>query len=502
MRPAMRCCIAAALTALAGGVVIAQEIHGAEPSFTNITQSAGTSGPTERGRTGGHGVMFADADGDGLPDLYITMIFDDPMPELFYRNLGGGRFAEEGRQRGIADFDGGSHGACFADLDNDGDYDLFNGTTWDNPQYPAVNNVFRNDGRGYFTDVTGQTGIPADRTWPTRGVLTFDMDGDGDLDLFCVTNYQGTADPPGERNEVYRNDGGMRFSPIEAGALSTAPCGQGATDTDFDGDGDIDVIAANRSGDVNILRNDGKGLFALVSPASVGIGHRATDGITTADVDNDDDLDILLAGDNQGHLYLNRGDGQFRFGQAFSQTDGYMGGFADLDNDGDGDLVFAGDDVCYLNDGRGRFTSGPPIPAPGINDPRGIAFADIDADGDLDFAVGCKRSGNQLIRNDAAPANWLKVRLVSPQGQAGAFGAKTRIYPAGQPGGTLLGLRESRSNDGYLGQNDPVLHFGLGPLGAVDVSVTFLDGTTVNCRGVTANQEVSIDGRTAIQPSR
>ena len=104
MRPAMGCCIAAALTALAGGVVSVQEIHGAEPSFTNITQSAGTSGPSEPGRTGGHGVMFADADGDGRPDLYITMIFDDPMPELFYRNLGGGRFAEKGpaaRHRGF-----------------------------------------------------------------------------------------------------------------------------------------------------------------------------------------------------------------------------------------------------------------------------------------------------------------------------------------------------------------------------------------------------------------
>ena len=375
--------------------------EGSGRSFTNITRSARVSGPTERGRTGGHGVMFADADGDGLPDLYVTMIFNDPMPELFYRNQGGGRFSEEGKRRGIADYDGGSHGACFADLDNDGDYDLFNGTTWDNPEYPANNNVFRNDGRGRFTDITSQSGIPASRAWPTRGVLTFDMDTDGDLDLFCVTNYQGSADPADERNEVYRNDGGLRFTPVEAGALSTAPCGQGATDTDFDGDGDVDV-----------------------------------------------------------------------------------------------DLVFAGDDVCYLNDGSGRFARGPAVPVPGINDPRGIAFADVDADGDLDFAIGCKRSGNQLIRNDGARASWLKVRLVSPQGQAGAFGAKIRIYPTGQTGKTLLGVRESRSNNGYLGQNGPVLHFGLGAHNAVDVTVTFLDGTSATCRGVAANRQISIDART------
>ncbi len=217
-----------------------------EPRFTDITLEAGTGGPTEPGKLGGHGAMFADADGDERPDLYISMIFDDPMPDLFFRNLDGRRFANEGVARGIADFDGGSHGAAFADLDDDGDYDLLNGTTWDHRDHPAVNNIFRNDGKGRFVDATARSGIPPERRWPTRGVLAFDMDRDGDLDLFCVTNYQGSADPPDERNEVYLNEGGMRFTPVDAGDLAAAPCGQGATDTDFDGD--IDVSAANRTG--------------------------------------------------------------------------------------------------------------------------------------------------------------------------------------------------------------------------------------------------------------
>ncbi|MEX0610523.1 MAG: VCBS repeat-containing protein, partial [Pirellulales bacterium] len=394
-----------------------------ELSFTDITRKAGTGGPTERGKTGGHGVMFADVDSDGLPDLYITMIFDDPMPELFYRNLGGGRFQEEAARRGIDDFDGGSHGACFADLDNNGHYDLVNGATWHSPQHPAINRVYRNDGRGMFTDVTAASGIPPDRTWPTRAVLAFDMDGDGRLDLFCVTNYLGSDDPPGERNEVYRNLGELRFSPVEAGDLVTAPCGQGATDADFDGDGHIDVIAANRTGDVNILRNGGRGRFTRVDPASIGIRHRAADGITMADVNNDGHLDMLLASGNVGHLYMNSGGGTFTFVQDFSETRGYMGGFADLNNNGHLDLVFAGDGKVYMNDGTGRFTPGASVPVDGINDPRAIAFADIDGDGDLDFAIGCKRSRNWLVRNDLnGGGHWLKVRLVSPQGQAGAFG--------------------------------------------------------------------------------
>jgi enediyne biosynthesis protein E4 len=460
-------------------------------SFTDITDSAGTGGPTGKNELGGHGAMFADIDNDSLPDLYITMIFRAPMPELFFHNLGNNTFANEGTRRGIADFDGGSHGGCWADLDNDGDYDLFNGTTWDHPKYRNCNNIFKNNGQGNFQEVTPDA--LTKRTEPTRGVLCFDLDNDGDLDLFCVTNYQGSQDPPDETNEVYRNEGNLTFTAHDAGDLNTAPAGQGATDTDLDGDGDIDVLAANRTGPVNILRNNGQGKFSLVSPASLGIRHQAADGITTADVDNDGDPDLLLASDNIGHLYINQGKGKFTHKQTFRNTDGYMGGFADLDNDGDPDLVFAGADLVYLNDGAGNLTAGPKVPVKGINDPRGVAFADIDNDGDLDFAFGVKRSRNWLIRNDYSGKNhWLKVKLISPQGQAGAFGAKLYIYPAGSKNRTPVAMRESKSNYGYLGQDDPVLHFGLGRRTTVDLVVRFLDATTLTYHSVKTNQTITI----------
>ena len=477
-------------------IVFNTAVFSGQLAFTDITLQAGTGGPTAKDKLGGHGVMFADADRDGLPDLYITMIFNTPMPELFFRNRGNNTFSNEGLSRQIADFDGGSHGACWADLDNDGDYDLVNGTTWDNPEYPNNNNIFRNDGDGTFTEVTPQ--CMRQRREETRGVICLDADRDGDLDIFCVAGWKGSGDPTGERNEIYENKGNFNFVAIKSTPLYDCPAGQGATDTDYDGDGDIDVIACNLEGDLNILRNEGElDNFTKINPVSIGIRHRAYGGVTTSDIDNDGDLDMILVdGKEAGHLYFNNGDGRFTFIRSFPKVDGYMAGLADLDNDADLDLIFAGDKEIHLNDGSGSFSPGPAVPVSGINDPRAIAFADIDNDGDPDFAIGVKRSRNWLVRNDyAGTNNWLKVKLISPGGQAGAFGAKVTIYPDGAIGkGPLLGFREARSNYGYLGQDDPILHFGLGPHRSVDVVVVFLDGSVATVTAASTNQIVTVRG--------
>ncbi|HJN45973.1 MAG TPA: CRTAC1 family protein [Vicinamibacterales bacterium] len=460
-------------------------------SFTDISVASGIAPSV----LGGHGVMFGDATGTGQPDLYITMNFGDPQADLFFVNLGDATFDELGTARGIADFDVGSHGAAFADMDNDGDYDLVNGATGAG----APNNIFQNDGQGFFTDATPAS--MAARAEATRGMVTFDMDGDGDLDIFAVSGFQGSDDPAGERNELYRNNGNLQFTAIESGAAYDAEAGQGVTDTDYDGDGDIDLLAPNGSGRLIVLRNDA-GVFTQVTPSGIGIDRDADSGITMADIDTDGDQDMLIVGvdasdDRVGYLFRNAGNGTFTRLREFADFEGFMGGFADLDNDQDLDLVFAGDDVSYLNDGAGVFTPGPAVPTTGIDDPRAIAFADIDGDGDLDFAIGAKRSSNWLVRNNVSGLNWLNVVLISPQGQVGAFGTKVAIHPDGMVGAGMIGMRESRSNNGYLGQDDPTLHFGLGQIDAVTVIATFLDGTIRTVTGVTANQTIIVDGRTA-----
>ena len=424
---------------------------------------------------GGHGSMWADVDGDERPDLYMTVNGPSGLvPDHYFHNNGNNSFQDQAYSAGIDDTDGGSHGACWADLDNDGDYDLINGTTYITGNTSNANDIFENVGDGQFVRMQG---TPLDlRHEKTRTVLAFDMDGDGDLDIFAVNGYKGSADPSNEKNEVYRNDGNFKFTQITSGALYSCPAGQGATDTDFDGDGDIDIIAANRTGNLNVLKNDGHGNFTRINPASIGINNKAGDGITTADIDNDGDLDLLLVTAGSSELYRNNGGGYFSYLRHFSDK-GYMGDFADLDNDGDLDLIFAGGSNAYLNNGQGGFSTGPAIPNANQSDPRSIAFADIDNDGDEDFIRVSKGSVSELYTTIPDSGNWLELKLFSENGQIGAFGAKVYVYSIGQNGENdrLLGFREVNSNQGYLAENDPKLHFGLGQIDHVNLGVRFLN---------------------------
>jgi hypothetical protein len=502
-------------------------------SFTDITTAAGIDPVT----TGSHGAMFVDITGDGLPDLYLTYnnVRDREngyRRNQFYRNLGGGRFVEEAEARGIGIFGGGTHGAAFGDLDNDGDYDLTAALTYKTPfePFPAEpNRIYRNDG-GFFVDATP----PAMANYAdyTRGILNLDFDGDGDLDVFAVNGDQGNGDTRGvggpvDRNELYVNNGGFDFSEIVTGDVITAPSGQGGTDTDYDGDGDIDLLVSNRNGDIAFLRNDGA-TFTLVYAGDIGIYnvpppppnvyHRSYSGISSGDLDNDGDLDIIFIEQQLtktdyrvAHVYHNVGGGVFSFRQMFgAQTpppapaetifSGLTAGLADLDNDRDLDLVLPGYPVVLLNNGAGTFAPGPQFPGPAsgfpVPDVRSVAFGDIDADGDLDFALTAKFGRPYLVRNNFNGGQWLKVGLLGPQGQMGAFGAKIKVFAPGTS--TLIGYREVKSSTGYLGQDDPTVHFGLGSASLVDVQVTYLNRAPILFRNVSSRQTFFLDGFTVL----
>lgn len=518
-------------TSIHGGVWASTERArdaAASLSFTDVTAAVGMGSTV----SGSHGAFWADATGDGRPDLFLS--YNECRSGLranrFYRNLGG-TFVEEAGPRGLRRFTGGTHGGSFADLDNDGDYDLANGDTYatdcifsDPPALP--NRIYRNDG-GLFVDVT-----PPDMlAYPppgsvgegyTRSILAFDPDHDGDLDLFAVNGDRGSQEPFPDRNELYRNEGGLQFTGITSGPLVATPAGQAGADTDYDGDGDVDIIVPNFSGPLGVIRNDGGGIFTTVPPESIGIVHRASSGISSGDLNGDGLTDLVLIDsdrnplrrlgyDRIAYVYLNAGGGTFAY--HWEVPSGHFGGFtaglADLDNDADLDLTLPGLPFVLLNDGHANFSIGPsyptPMPPPGCSgaacmrpDPRTVAFADFDDDGDLDSVVTAKFDAFVTIRNNFNGGNWLKVQLTAPNGQAGAFGAKVRVLRAGTS--SLVALREAKNVYGYLSQDDPVLHIGLGSATVVDVEVTYLDGTRVTRSGVPANRKLVFVGATLLEP--
>ncbi len=491
-------------------------------TFTDISESAGVLGLQ---KFLGHGVMFADITKDGLPDLLITNITGrEILPNLLFINQGNGKFIEDGKKRGawnihlidktdkdwyarktktfdsnlLAElkkkrgfFGRGTHGSVFADLDNDGDYDLVNATT-------DIRIFFhRNEGKGYFNDVTEQTGITSTYI-ATRGVTAFDADGDGDLDIFGNNGWQSVEKGNTEKNEFYINEGQFKFRQVDQG-LAGPFGGQGVTDIDLDLDNDVDLLLARK--DV-LFENDGHGQF---TPKPLGHNHRASAGWMAGDFDNDGDFDLACVDDivfrKKYEISLFRRDptGLYHLTQRLpADRGGSMGSFGDLDNDGDLDFYASGDNKIYLNDGSGTFTAKENCGMTAHrDDPRGVSMADIDNDGDLDIMIACKRSLCIMYRNDYdGENNWLKVSVTSPSGTAGGFGSVVRIYRAGKIKETkhFLGMRAISGNQGYLGQPDPMVHFGLGDAEEVDVEVTFVGGEKVVKRNQKCNQTIIIKG--------
>ena len=245
---------------------------------------------------------FADLEGDGDPDLFVG--FDGAANRL-YRNERG-MFTDIAAAAGVADARA-TRASAFGDYDADGDPDLLLGFT-PGPAGPVLR-LYRNDGER-FTDQTAAAGLVV-ATGAVRQPAWVDADGDGDLDLFV-----GFRDRP---NALFRNDGG-RFSDV-APALGLADPRKtvGAVWFDADEDGDLDVAVANMDGDANGLFLNDQGRFTdAAEAAGVAWGGRpprdpgrGTVRLCAADMDGDGRLDLLAANYGPLGFFTNRGGGRF-----------------------------------------------------------------------------------------------------------------------------------------------------------------------------------------------
>ena len=376
-----------------------------ENEGTATSPSFGTATNTPFGISGIVGydgrASFADLDGDGDLDLLVGEYYGNFN---YYENTGTSiapAFASAVvNPFGLADV-GVESAPAFADLDGDGDFDVLVGDNTGNISYFENTGDANNPAFASETDPFG-TGTSEPYSYPTVA----DIDNDGDLDLFAgdgegrIEFFRNTGDfievtfDAPSTNPFGLSDIGSRITP---------------TFGDFDGDGDLDIITSERSDGGKYIENTGTATnpsFGTASTNPLGIttfGSSAT--VAVADLDGDGDLDIL-EGEYYGTVqyYENTGDAK---NPTFSASSSFFGlssiafgpsvAFADLNSDGDLDLLVAtlnGDFYFYENTGTvisPAFASGVQNPFNLANtggDANNLAIHDVDGDGDLDLVVG------------------------------------------------------------------------------------------------------------------
>jgi hypothetical protein len=350
-------------------------------------------------------IAFADVDGDNDQDVLITGLnldFGSPGDRIskLYTNDGAGNFTEVLGTPFVGVEEG---SIAFADVDGDNDQDvLITGRS----DAGRISKLYLNDGAGNFTEVLG---TPFDGV-SFSSIAFADVDGDNDQDLL-ITGQNNSFD---YISKLYLNDGsgnfteviGTPFDGVREGSIAFA---------DVDGDNDLDVLitgsGATGTGPISRLyTNDGLGAFTeVVGTPFVGV---TVSSIAFADVDGDNDQDLLITGENSANqyiskLYSNDGSGNFAEvtntpfpGLAFGEV-----AFADVDGDNDLDLLMTGGTTIfslsytglYTNDGSGSFTE---VTGASFDDliNGSIAFADVDGDNDLDVLITGQDPANYIAK--------------------------------------------------------------------------------------------------------
>jgi len=469
--------------------------------FTDVTERAGLASSASAGIPA-TGVAAGDIDGDGFPDLAVTDAFG---PTRLFRNRGDGTFEEITAASGVVTA-GPTRSLAFADVDGDGNLDLFVCGTGDyynqmpDPPFDANdgrrNTLFLGDGKGHFRDVSEAWGVAKPTRW-SLSCLFADFDGDGRPDLVVTNDF-------GLKN-LYRNVDGKRFEDVTAklGAEDRA-YGMSAAWGDFDGDGRMDLYTTGTytqwgflheypglpiplPGRIfmpvaiswmekmcrgnSLLLQTANGRFEDATARS-GAGRAGWNwSAIAADLNDDGRLDVYATngmwGDGRKH------DRELEFWwETLAYWDDYVGKTRTFDRQGSG-VQGIERDAYFVNRGPGAptlfseqgFLDGLDLQT---NGRAAVAF-DANGDGALDLYIRSIGAPEALFlgsRRDADAEHFLRLRLKGTRGRDNADGLGVRVTATLADGRVLV--RESGYASGYLSTGSPIVHLGLGRAAKVD----------------------------------
>jgi len=471
--------------------------------FVETTKDAGDLAKSLDGKIT-VGAAWGDVDGDGLEDLFVTTVRGG---NVLLKNMGGGKFKDVTKESGLTLVTE-SWSPCFFDMDGDGDLDLIvtNTAHWTRDRYDEDqryyvgkatldeligsekewNVLYRNDGKGHFTNVTDECGMRG-RGW-SGDVAVFDYDGDGALDVF-VCNMFGSS-------ILYHNDGKGVFTDVTKKELGKTSWGAvGARAFDYDGDGRLDLFVVDMHSDM-WMPFDLDSAFVDEHKKYRSFFERSIQlklAPPTMDAEFARKVDIrpdeVVFGNTLFHA---KPDGTFEERSDAANVETlFPWGIAEGDFDSDGFIdayipsgmglpLFYWRNSLLRNKGDGTFVDvcreAGTEPPPGgteteqwvgkrrvVRSSRAAATADFDGDGRLDLVVNNFNDRAFYFHNVSAPKHWCELRLVGTKSCREAIGALARLTAGGK-----TQIRQVQAAGGYLSQSSNVLHFGLADAATID----------------------------------
>ncbi|NOY95086.1 MAG: CRTAC1 family protein [Chlorobi bacterium] len=511
-------------------------------SGINFTHTIGDDHLSNLVESVGGGAAFLDYDQDGYLDLYLSngnfteglSLNNEDHPPVktsenrLFRNLGNGTFEDVTKKARVGDR-GYGMGITVGDFDNDGYPDIYVSNY-------GVNVLYHNNGNGKFSDVTKKAGVGGNEC--SVGAVWLDYDNDGFLDLY-VGNYiefdpkynyyyapDGFPGPmayDGQPDILYHNQGDGTFKDVtmEMGIFNKDGRAMGVGAADYDNDGFTDIFVSNDHMVNYLYHNEqgekfvDRGIMSGVAFNQVGESTISM-SVDFADYNNDGLIDLFVSDDVYCSLYKNEGGGVFSemsynagIAVACGQFVGWASSFLDYDNDGDLDLfkvngelkhLYGQEDQLFENNGEGKFIDvsierGSYFKEELVG--RGACFGDYDNDGDIDaYIVNLNGPGSLLRNNKGNQNNWISLLLIGDESNRDGVGARVTVVS-----GDIKQFTQKKSSSGYLSQNDPRLHFGLGNNEMVDsIEVIWPSGKAQVLENIKAGQFITIKESEIVHP--